>query len=90
MFKKLESKLNIVKKFNIFGTIGLVFALLGIVSVILLPFGVELFEFDIDFKGGTTITYDLHKTPDSKELGAIEKAIEKATGAAVSSVQPLV
>ncbi len=87
MLKKLESKVNIVKKFNIFGTIGLVFALLGIVSVILLPFGVELFDFDIDFKGGTTITYNLHKTLDTKELDKIEKAVEEATGAAVSSVQ---
>ena len=87
MFKKLENKLNIVDKFNIFGTIGLVFALLGIVAVILLPFNVNLFNFDIDFLGGTKMTYEMHKTLDKAELDNIAKIVEDATGVVPSSVQ---
>ena len=37
MFENLKNRLHIVDKFNIFGTIGLVLALIGIVSLILLP-----------------------------------------------------
>ena len=87
MFNKLENKINIVKKFNIFGTIGLVFALLGIVSLILLPFNVNLFNFDIDFVGGTTMTYSMHKQLDKAELDNIAAVVEKATGVPASSVQ---
>ena len=87
MFKKLENKLNIVDKFNIFGTIGLVFALLGIVAVILLPFNVNLFNFDIDFLGGTTMTYEMHKELDKAELDNISKLVADATGVTPSSVQ---
>lgn len=87
MFAKLENKFNIVDKFNILGTIGLIFALLGIVSVILLPFNVNLFNFDIDFLGGTTMTYDMHTDLDKAELDNIAKLVEEATGIAPSAVQ---
>ena len=87
MFKKLENKLNVVKKFNIFGTIGLVFALLGIVATILLPFNVNLFNFDIDFLGGTTMTYEMHKDLDKAELDNIKQLVADATGVTPSSVQ---
>lgn len=87
MFSKLENKFNVVDKFGIFGTIGLVFALIGIVSIILLPFGVNFFNFDIDFAGGTTMTYSMHKQLDKAELDNIEKLVEEATGVEVSSVQ---
>lgn len=87
MLRKLENKLNIVNKFNIFAIIGVVFALVGLVSLILLPFGVNLFNLDIDFAGGTTMTYSMHKQLDKAELDNITAIVEEAIGAKVSSVQ---
>lgn len=87
MFRKLENKLNIVNKFNIFAVIGVVFALVGLVSLILLPFGVNLFNLDIDFAGGTTMTYSMHKQLDKAELDNITAIVEEATGVDVSSAQ---
>ncbi len=85
MFENLKNRLNIVDKFNIFGTIGLIFALIGIVSLILLPFGVNTFNFDIDFLGGTTMIYEMHKELDKAELDNIEKLVEEAVGVAASA-----
>ncbi len=89
MFAKLENKLNIVSKFNIFGTIAVIVALLGLVSVVLLPFNVNLFNFDIDFAGGTTLSYNMHKDLDKAELDNIAAITEKTVGIAPSSVQKL-
>ncbi len=87
MFKKLENKLHIVEKFNIFGTIGLVLALLGIVATILLPFGIRAFNFDIDFLGGTTMTYEMHKDLTNEDITNITNLVADATGVKPSSVQ---
>lgn len=83
----MESKLNIVDKSGIFFTIGVIFALIGLVSMILLPFHVNLFNLDIDFAGGTTMSYSMHKQLDKAELDNIGKIVSEATGINVSSVQ---
>lgn len=87
MFEKMESKLHIVNKFNVFGAIAIVLVLVGLVSLVLLPFGVNFFNLDIDFAGGTTMTFDMHKTLDKAELDNIKSIVEKTTGVTVSSVQ---
>ena len=87
MFEKLQNRLNVVEKFNIFGTIGLVLALIGIVSLILLPFGVRAFNFDIDFLGGTTMTYEMHKELDKAELDNITAIVNGIEGVSASPAQ---
>ena len=87
MFAKMENKLNIVDKSNIFFVIGIVFALIGLVSLILLPFHVNLFNLDIDFAGGTTMSYNMHKQLDKAELDNIGKLVSEATGVNPSSIQ---
>lgn len=87
MFNKMENKLNIVNKSNVFFLIGVIFALIGLVSLIILPFGVNLFNLDIDFAGGTTMTYNMHKQLDKAELDNITAIVEKATGVEISSAQ---
>lgn len=57
MFEKISERLNVVKKFNVFGAVALLLCMVAIVSLVLLPFGVNLFSLDIDFAGGTVITY---------------------------------
>jgi len=87
MFEKLGNKLNVVNKFNVFGIIAIIFCAIGIVSMLLLPFGMNLFNLDIDFAGGTTMTYNMHKQLDKAELDNIVAVVEKATGAEISSAQ---
>ena len=87
MFEKLQNRLNVVEKFNIFGAIALVLALVGIVSLILLPFGVRAFNFDIDFLGGTTMTYEMHKELDKAELDNITAIVNGVEGVSASPVQ---
>ncbi len=87
MFEKLQNRLNIVEKFNIFGAIALVLALVGIVSLILLPFGVRAFNFDIDFLGGTTMTYEMHKELDKAELDNITAIVSGVEGVSASPAQ---
>jgi len=87
MFEKLQNRLNVVEKFNVFGTIALVVALIGIVSLVLLPFGVNSFNFDIDFLGGTTMTYEMHKPLDKAELDNITKIVVDASGVSSPVVQ---
>lgn len=87
MFEKMENKLNVVKKFNVFGLIGLVFALVGLVSLILLPFGPNLFNLDIDFAGGTTMTVNMHKQLEKADLDNITALVSEATGVQVSPAQ---
>ena len=87
MIRKLENKIHVVERFKIFGLIGLVFAFVGALSLILLPFGVNFFNLDIDFQGGTTMTINMHKVLEKADLDNIESLIEDATGVKVSSVQ---
>ncbi|MBR5479541.1 MAG: protein translocase subunit SecF [Clostridia bacterium] len=79
--------LNFVKKFPIFGAIAVVFCIVGLLSVALLPFGINWFNLDIDFVGGTTLQYNLHKTLDKAELDTIAATVEGITGTPVSSIQ---
>ena len=87
MFEKLQNRLNVVEKFNIFGAIALVLALVGIVSLILLPFGVRAFNFDIDFLGGTTMTYEMHKNLEKTDIDNITSIVKSVEGVTSSAVQ---
>ena len=87
MFEKLQNRLNVVEKFNIFGAIALVLALVGIVSLILLPFGVRAFNFDIDFLGGTTMTYEMHKNLEKTDIDNITSIVKSVEGVTPSAVQ---
>ncbi|MEG2570489.1 MAG: protein translocase subunit SecF [Clostridia bacterium] len=84
---KLSEKINLVKKLPIFAIISAVFCAIGLISVLLLPFGVNFFNFDIDFAGGTTMQYNMHKTLDKPELDKIAGIVKTASGQEVSSVQ---
>ncbi len=79
--------LHFVNKFPILATIAAIFCIIGLVSLLMLPFGVNLFNLDIDFVGGTTLQYNMHKTLDKAELDSIAKSVEGITGSPVSSIQ---
>lgn len=87
MFKKLSEKFNFVNKLPVTGIIAIICCLTGFVSLVLLPFGVSLFNFDIDFLGGTTMHYNMHVEMNKAELDKVESLVEDAIGIDVSSVQ---
>lgn len=87
MFQKMSEKLHIPNKLPIFGAIGILFALVGIVSMILLPFGVNLFNYDIDFVGGTMMNIEMHQQLDKAALDEIAEVVKGVTGESVSSIQ---
>jgi len=87
MFKKMSENINLVNKLPVTGIIAIVCCLVGFVSTILLPFGVNLFNFDIDFLGGTTMHYNMHTEMTKAELDKVEALVEDTIGVDVSSVQ---
>ena len=84
MFEKLSGKLNIVKKFNVFGIIALLLCAVGIVSLVILPFGAKPFNLDIDFAGGTVITYRMPTELTEDDYANIASIANEATGVNVS------
>lgn len=84
----LKSRFEIVKKFPIFAIISLIFIAPGLVGLVTLPFGMNLFNMDVDFIGGTSMTFDIHQEVTSDISGkTIPELVEEATGIAASSVQ---
>lgn len=83
-----EHRFSIVKKFPIFLVISLILVAPGLVGLVTLPFGLNLFNMDVDFVGGTSLTFDLHTEVTSDISGTdIPKLVKDASGVAPSSVQ---
>ncbi|HBI63895.1 MAG TPA: protein translocase subunit SecF [Clostridiales bacterium] len=82
------AKFPIVKNFKIFALISLILIAPGLIGLITLPFGMNLFNMDVDFIGGTSMTFDIHQEVTSEISGSvIPELVEKASGVAPSSVQ---
>ena len=83
-----EHRFSIVKKFPIFLVISLILVAPGLVGLVTLPFGVNLFNMDVDFVGGTSLTFNLHTEVTSDISGTdIPKLVKDASGVTPSSVQ---
>ena len=84
----MQSKFSIVKKFPIFAVISLILMAPGLIGLVTLPFGMNLFNMDVDFVVGTSMTFDIHEEVTSELSGTtIPELVEEATGVAPSSVQ---
>ncbi len=84
----MQNRFSIVKKFPIFAVISLILMAPGLVGLVTLPFGMNLFNMDVDFVGGTSMTFDIHEEVTSELSGTtIPELVEEATGVAPSSVQ---
>ncbi len=73
MFK--NRTFSFVKHFKIFLLIGIIFMATGIIGIVTLPFGVNLFNMDVDFLGGVTTTYDLGQQVDSQEVESLARDV---------------
>lgn len=85
MVKKF-SNFSFTGHFKIFAAISIVMISIGLVSLLLLPFGVKLFNFDIDFLGGTTMQYELHTEATADVTADVAKIVQDTCGEAPSSV----
>ena len=84
----MQSKFSIVKKFPIFAVISLILMAPGLIGLVTLPFGMNLFNMDVDFVVGTSMTFDIHEEVTSELSGTtIPELVEEATGVVPSSVQ---
>lgn len=82
-----EGTFSFVKKFNLFGIVALVLVAVGVIGLVLLPFGVNMFNFDIDFVGGTTMHIDMGVQLDRATLDDISNIVERASGVKPSAPQ---
>lgn len=84
--KESRKTFDFVKNFKITGLISIVLALTGLVGLLLAPFGVSLFNFDIDFVGGTTMQFEMHQDVTAELTANVSGIVAGATGVRPSSV----
>ena len=58
--KEEKKHFPILKNFKIFSGISVVLVATGLIALILLPFGKNLFNLSIDFAGGTEMEFNMH------------------------------
>ena len=85
MLAKMKN-FSFTKNFKFTSIIAALFVSVGIIGLILLPFGVQLFNFDIDFVGGTTMQYEINQPITSEITANIGSIVEEVSGKAASSV----
>lgn len=83
--KKLPS-FSFTKHFKLFAAISILLVSLGLVSLILLPFKIYLFNLDIDFLGGVTMQVDLERPVDSAVTSEVREIVRNVTGSYPSAV----
>lgn len=74
---------SFVKHFKLFLVISAILVVVGVVGLVTLPFGVNLFNMDVDFLGGVTMTFDLGEQVDTE---AVEDIAEGVLEGKLSSV----
>ena len=77
---------SFTKNFKFISIIAALFVIVGLVGLLLLPFGVQLFNFDIDFVGGTTMQFDLHTPVTSEVTSDVAAVVQEVSGKPASSV----
>lgn len=72
--------------FKVFAAISLVLVIVGLGGVVLSCFGVNVFNFDVDFTGGTSCNYNLHRDVDKDVVDDVKAIVTDVTGASNPSV----
>lgn len=66
---------SFVKHFKLFLVISAILVVVGVAGLVTLPFGVNLFNMDVDFLGGVTMTFDMGEAVDSVDVEDIAKDV---------------
>ena len=82
----MKPKFPILKNFKIYGIISVLLCITGLVALLALPFGKNMFNLSIDFAGGTEMEFNLHQTVDQTVQTEVRDLFEQTTGIAPSSV----
>ena len=92
----MNSKFPIVKNFKIFGIISILLCATGLVALLGLPFGLNLFNFTIDFVGGTEMEFNMKQAVtadiESQVAGLFKEVagVDGSVTAAGNSGEPVV
>ena len=81
-----KQRFAILKNFKIFGGISALLVVTGLVALILLPFGKNLFNLSIDFAGGTEMEFNMHTEVTQDVQTEVSGLFKDATGVDASSV----
>ena len=81
-----KQRFAILKNFKIFGGISALLVVTGLVALILLPFGKNLFNLSIDFAGGTEMEFNMHTVVTQDIQTEVSDLFKDATGVDASSV----
>ena len=84
--KEEKKHFSILGHFKIFGSISAVVVLIGLISLILLPFGKNFFNLSIDFAGGTEMEFNMHQTVTQDIQTEVADLFKQATDVDASSV----
>ena len=84
--KEEKKHFPILKNFKIFSGISVVLIVTGLVALILLPFGKNLFNLSIDFAGGTEMEFNMHTEVTQDVQTEVSGLFKDATGVDASSV----
>ena len=84
--KEEKKHFAILGHFKIFGSISAIVVLIGLVSLILLPFGKNFFNLSIDFAGGTEMEFNMHQTVTQDIQTEVADLFKQATDMDASSV----
>lgn len=83
----MQAKFSVLKHYKIFIVISTICVISGLISLILLPFGKNLFTLDLDFAGGTSMQFELNQKVTANINDEVSDLFETATGEKPSSVQ---
>ena len=81
-----KQRFAILKNFKIFGGISALLVVTGLVALILLPFGKNLFNLSIVFAGGTEMEFNMHTVVTQDIQTEVSDLFKDATGVDASSV----
>lgn len=84
----MKNHFSIMKHFKIFAVISVLLCITGFISLLILPFGINLYNFDIDFAGGTQMEFRITNTPlDATVLSDIQSLVKEKTGVTPNAPQ---
>lgn len=71
----MNKSFSFIGHFKLFLIISAILIVVGVVGLVTLPFGMNLFNMDVDFLGGISMTYDLGQAADTGAVEDIAKEI---------------
>ncbi len=85
MFERI--KFSPTKNFKWILILSLLLTITGLFGILAAPFGMNLFNLDIDFTGGTTMHVALHTQVDQAVSSDVSKIVKDSSGQDASSIQ---